>query len=109
MAELTGSHSHRHFRWVYVLPILHLCVFAVANLGIFIPARQSLGVLETYLIAADLPVSLVVFALAWHYPVLAEMWIMIVGTLWWYFLSRLLEMGVHKLLRKDPPFPSLKV
>jgi hypothetical protein len=80
----------------------------VANLGIFIPAFQTPGILETYLIAADLPVSLVVFALAWQYPVLAGIWIMVVGTLWWYFLSRLLEIGVRKLLRKDSPFPSLK-
>ena len=98
----------RQSRWVYVLPMLHLCVFAVANLGIFIPALQNLGILETYLIAADLPVSLVVFALAWHYPMLAAIWIMVVGTLWWYLLSRLLELGVHKLLQKDPPFPSLR-
>jgi hypothetical protein len=95
-------------RWVYVLPGLHLCAFAMANIGYLIPLLQHLGILDTYLIAADLPVSFVVFAFAWRYRVLAAIWIMVVGTLWWYFLSRLLEIGVRKFLRKDPPFPGLK-
>jgi hypothetical protein len=36
---------------------------------------------------ADLPVSLVAYALGWKYPLLANLWIIVVGTLWWYFLS----------------------
>jgi hypothetical protein len=101
--------SLRQMRWVYCLPILHLCAFGIANLGILIPSLQYLGRLESYIILADLPVSLVVFGLAWHYPMLAAIWIVVVGTLWWYLLSRLLELGVQKIFQKEPPFPSLRV
>jgi hypothetical protein len=99
----------RQTSWVYCLPILHLCVFAIANVGLLSPSLQYLGRLESYLILADLPVSIVVFGLAWHYPMIAALWIVVVGTLWWYLLSRLLELGIHKLMRKDASFPSLKL
>ena len=98
----------RYMSWVYLLPTLHLGAFAVSNLGFFIPSLQYLARLEGYIIVADLPISLVVFALAWHYPVLAAIWLVIIGTLWWYLISRLLKLGVQKLLRKDPPFSTLK-
>ncbi len=39
---------------------------------------------------------------------LAAIWLVIIGTLWWYLISRLLKLGVQKLLRKDPPFSTLK-
>ena len=40
---------------------------------------------------ADLPISMVAFALAWKYSALATAWIFVVGTLWWYLLSRVAE------------------
>jgi hypothetical protein len=40
-----------------------------------------------FLWVADLPVSIVGFALAWQHRVLAMLWMTLVGTLWWYALS----------------------
>ena len=36
----------------------------------------------------DLPISIVAYALAFHYGLLAGVWIFVVGMLWWYLLSR---------------------
>jgi hypothetical protein len=80
----------------------------MANVGYLIPTLQHLGIIEGYLILADLPVSLVVFALAWRYPLLAAVWIVVAGTLWWYLISCLLEVVAQRLLRKNPPFSGLK-
>jgi len=81
----------------------------VSYVGYVIPAFQHFGILFTYVILADLPFSLLGVALAWHYAFLAATWIVVVGSLWWYLLSRLLELGVHKLLRKGASFPGLKL
>jgi len=97
-------------RWVYFPPILHVCVCIASNLGYLIPSLQYFsGRLNGYIILADLPISIMVFALAWQYPVLAMTWLVVIGTLWWYLLSRLLELGVQKFLRKNDQFPSLKL
>lgn len=40
---------------------------------------------------ADLPLSIVAYLLAWKYGLLAAIWIFVVGTCWWYFLSRGIE------------------
>lgn len=44
----------------------------------------------------DLPVSLVAFGLAWKYSVLAAIWIVVVGTFWWYLLSRGIKLMFDK-------------
>ncbi len=44
----------------------------------------------------DFPISLVALALAWKYSALATAWILVVGTLWWYLLSR----GAGLMLRR---------
>ena len=44
----------------------------------------------------DLPLSLVAYMLAWKYSLLAATWIFVVGTWWWYFLSRAIESGVRR-------------
>jgi hypothetical protein len=77
----------RHSRWVYLLPILQFVVCALALSGYVIPALQPLGIVFEFLWFADLPISVVAFILVWHHGVLAMIWMVIVGTLWWFLLS----------------------
>lgn len=83
-------------RWVYLLPVLHLCASLTMPLGYYIRRLDFLGTVWTYLMLIDLPISLVTFALAWKHSVLAATWLVVVGTLWWYLLSR----GVFLVFRK---------
>jgi len=50
---------------------------------------------------ADLPVSLVAYALAWKYGLLAAVWIFIAGTWWWYFLSRIIERVIESFWHRN--------
>jgi len=54
---------------------------------------------------ADLPISLVALGLAWHYGLFAVIWIVVVGTLWWWFLSCAVKFAFGRLseLRDRPP------
>ena len=45
---------------------------------------------------ADLPVSVVAFLIGWKYVVLADLWIIVVGTLWWYLLSYAIAFAFHR-------------
>lgn len=74
-------------RWVYILPLLHLFAYVATLTVMLIPPLQPLGIVGSYILLADLPVSLVAYMLAWKYSLLATIWILIVGTLWWYLLS----------------------
>jgi hypothetical protein len=58
------------------------------------------GVASGYILLADLPISVVTFALGWQYPFLANLWILIVWTLWWYLLSIAIEWVLNRL--KEP-------
>src|SRR5579883_5999 len=82
--------------WTYFLPLLHLCACLISLSGHLIPSLQYLGIVWTGIMLADFPISLVALALAWKYSVLATMWILVVGTLWWYLLSR----GAGLVLRR---------
>jgi hypothetical protein len=82
--SLLGRHSH----WVYLLPSLHLGVCLFAFVGFVIPGLQFLGILFTFIVFADLPISLPYYALGWKYGDLAVSWILVAGTLWWYVLGR---------------------
>ena len=76
--------------WVFILPAIHLCTCLVFLFGFIVrvPAVQYVAArVWEFTLLADLPISLVAIGLAWHYGLLATMWIVIVGTLWWYFLS----------------------
>jgi hypothetical protein len=56
----------------------------------------------------DLPISLVAFALAWKYSALATVWILVVGTLWWYLLSRAAGLLVRRIkARREPSLEKL--
>jgi len=68
--------------------LIHLAICSVAILAYILPPQlQFLGILWVVLNIVDFPISVVTIALAWRYGVLAGAWIVIVGTLWWYFLS----------------------
>ncbi len=46
----------------------------------------------------DMPVSAIAYALAWKHGTVAAIWVVVVGTLWWYLLSRGLGLLIAKLL-----------
>ena len=81
----------RPIRWRYVLPPLHLLACSISYVGLLIPSLQFLGIMFTFVLLADLPVSLLAFALGWKYPALAVTWIFVAGTLWWYLLGRAVQ------------------
>jgi hypothetical protein len=59
--------------------------------GYVVPQLQLLGILWSVVTLADVPVSVVTGMLVWRHSLLAGVWATLVGTLWWYLLSRLLE------------------
>jgi len=89
----------RHSRWVFLLPALHICACVVSFIGLVIPSLQYVGILFTFIVVADLPISLPFYALAWKYGALAVIWIFVAGTFWWYLLSR----GAKALLSRFIP------
>jgi hypothetical protein len=90
----------RQWRWVYFIPILHLSACFVSFVGYVIPSLQYIGILFTFILMADLPISLPAYALAWKYGSFAGIWIFVVGTLWWYLLSRVAATLLTKLIRR---------
>jgi hypothetical protein len=93
----------RRSRWVYLLPAVHLCACLVSFIGLAIPSLQYLGILFTFILLADLPVSALTYALGWKYNVLAAIWIFVAGTLWWYLVSRAGEVLFKRILRHNKP------
>ena len=89
-----------HSRWVYFLPTLHLCASFISIVGYVVPKLQYLGIIMPFILILDLPVSIVVYALAWKHSALAWAWILIAGTLWWYLLSRGLELVFDKFMHR---------
>ena len=58
--------------------------------------------------AVRFPISLVALALAWKYSVLATVWILVVGTLWWYLLSRAAGLVLRKFkARPEAPLDNV--
>jgi len=85
------------FRPTYIPPLVHLAICAVALLAYVLPTQlQFLGILWVILNIIDFPVSVVALAAAWANGALAVAWIIVVGTLWWYFLST----GIASVVRK---------
>jgi len=89
-------------RWVYVLPSLHLFACLASYVGLLIPSLQRLGILFSFLMLADLPVSIPAYALAWKYSTLAAIWIFVAGTFWWYLLGRGAEFFMNFMRRRKP-------
>jgi hypothetical protein len=84
----------RNRRWIYLLPSLHVCACLISYIGLLLPSLQYFGILFTFVLLADLPISVLAYLFGWKYPALAVMWTFVAGTAWWYLLSR----GVEALL-----------
>jgi uncharacterized membrane protein len=82
---------HKTLRLAYVLPALHLSACLTSYVGEIFPKLEHLGIIFTFVLIADLPVSLVTYFAAWKYGLFAEIWTVVVGTLWWYVLGRAAE------------------
>ena len=74
--------------WVYVLPLLHFIGCLISMIGYVMPQLSYWGIVQTFMLLADLPVSAPAYVLAWKYPAIAQIWFVVVGTWWWYVLSR---------------------
>jgi len=85
---LSMMNSGRRLPSAYWLPLAHLSLCIMAMSGFVVPQLQFLGILMIFVNIADLPISLVAFALSFGHDALAWAWMVVVGTLWWYFLSR---------------------
>ncbi len=84
--------AHNRFRWFYWPPLVHLSICLIAMLGYIVPSLQFTGILMSLVTVADIPVSLVTIALAFsQHGVLAGIWAIVAGTLWWYLLCRSAE------------------
>ena len=92
----------RHLPWFHVLPILHLCACVLSYVGLLLPSLQGLGILFTYVLVADLPISLPAYFLGWKYPAISAMWVFAVGTFWWYLLGRGAGFLINSLHRRKP-------
>jgi hypothetical protein len=90
----------KRFRWVYFLPALHLFACLFSFIGVLIPPLQYLGILFTFILLADLPISAPAYALVWKFPAIALIWVFVAGTFWWYLLSRGVESLFNKFLAK---------
>ncbi len=86
----------RHRRWVYILPVLHLSACLISMVGHVIPSLQSLGIIWVGIMLLDLPVSAIAYVSAWWNGPITVIWIVVVGTFWWYFLSRVIERLINK-------------
>jgi hypothetical protein len=60
-------------------------------IGLVIPSLSYLGIVGMFVLLADLPVSVVCYILGWKFPFFAQLWLVVVGTLWWYYLSLAVE------------------
>ena len=100
VGTLTGQ---AHPDWIYFLPILHFCACLMSTLRYFVPGLQYLIVIWEFVMRADLPVSLVAYALTPKYAPLAATWTVVAGTLWWYVLGRAAEILVSKFTRRQKP------
>ena len=93
-------------RWFYWPPLIHLAICLIALLGYLVPSLQFLGILWSLLTIADIPVSMVTMRLAFsQHGVLAGVWATVVGTLWWYLLSRASDTVIRRLRAKDTGRP----
>ena len=85
-STMMAAHERPHC--VYFLPVLHFCACLMLPLSYLVPRLQYPGaIVWEFVMMADLPVSLVAYFLAWKYGLFAMIWIFVVGTLWWYYLS----------------------
>ena len=93
----------KHLRWFHSLPIFHLYGCFTGFIGYLIPSLHHWGILFTFILILDLPISLAAYLIGWKYGGLALAWIMVVGTLWWYLLGRGAEFLLDTFVRSSRP------
>jgi len=104
LVQRTGTSARQaHPDLIYFLPILHFCACLMSTLRYFVPGLQYLVVIWEFVTHADLPISLVTFAFGPHSSVLAAIWIVVAGTLWWYLLSRAAEILFNRFTSRRKP------
>ena len=79
-----GRRSSRY--WLYVLPGLHLLACLIVLVG-YLPGMHALLLIMPLLVIGDFPISIVGVGLAFSHQVIALLWFVVVGTIWWYLLS----------------------
>lgn len=79
-----------------LLPALHLCACLITYVGFLLPSVQFFGMVFDFVTSADYPISLI----AWNNPSFVVLWT-VLGTLWWYLLSRGVEALLVKFGRKN--------
>ncbi len=83
--------------FLYVLPVTHLSACLISWIGLIVPKLQFLGIVWTFVMVFDLPVSVPAYVLGWKHSALAVVWVFLGGTVWWYFLSCGAERVINKL------------
>lgn len=94
------QNTAKRSRWVYLLPAAHVCACLISMVGYVIPSLQYLGIVWVGVMLLDMPVSAIAYALAWKHGAIAAIWVVVVGTLWWYLLSRGVGLLIAKLKAK---------
>jgi hypothetical protein len=81
--------DRQRFHALYGAPLIHLALIAAMWIGVLVPPLRLLAALSgSALTLIDLPfVTFGTMALSFHYEVLAIIWQIVAGSLWWYFLS----------------------
>ena len=64
--------------------------------GTVIPNLGYLGIIWVFILLVDLPVSAIFYALAWKHGTIGVIWVMVTGTLYWYWLSRGVEVLINR-------------
>ena len=75
--------------------------------GYVIPNLGYLGIIWVFIVLADVPVSAPFYALVWKNGAIGAVWVVVTGTLYWYWLSRGVEIliGRHKTKVASGPWP----
>jgi hypothetical protein len=89
--------------WIYFLPALHLFACLISMIGLVVPGLESLERVWRYLMVADFPISLVALASGWRYGTIQVIWIVVVGTFWWFMWNRAIDVLVTKFRERGVP------
>jgi hypothetical protein len=98
MTELADSMTttRESSRWVYILPTIHLSACLISMAGSVIPDLGFLGIIWVFILLVDLPVSAIFYALVWKHGTIGVVWVVVTGTLYWYWLSRGVEILINR-------------
>lgn len=58
-------------RWVLLVPVLHLTACLLSFIGLVLPIFQHFEILFTFVLVADISISLPSYPLAWKFPLLS--------------------------------------